>query len=61
MEMFKKITAGYVIQTFRKNKEGLFVCTNQEFVASDQVEYQDGQENFIDPPEFYEYQPFNMM
>ena len=59
MDKFNKITVGFVIQTFEKNAEGKFVCSTQEFVAGDQVDYEDLDGNPIDPPD-YEYQPYNM-
>ena len=59
MEKFNKITVGFVIQTFEKNAAGEFTCAKQEFIAGDQVDYEDLDGNSIDPPE-HPYQPFNM-
>jgi len=59
MNKFTKITVGFVAQTFEKDDKGRFVCTRQEFIASDQCDYEDGEGNPIDPPE-HEYQPYNM-
>jgi len=59
MDKFTKITVGFVTQTFEKDDKGRFICTKQEFVAGDQVDYEDGQGNSIEPPD-YEYQPYNM-
>ena len=59
MDKFNKITIGFVVQAFKKNAEGKFVCTHQEFIAGDQCDYEDVQGNLIDPPD-YEYQPYNM-
>jgi mannosyltransferase OCH1-like enzyme len=66
IEKFNKITTGFVIQTYKKNIYGEFVCTGQNFVASDEVEYEyedaDGNiEQFTenDIPS-HEYQPFEM-
>jgi len=56
---FNKITTGFVIQTFQENAEGKFVCTEQEFIAGDQCDYEDAEGNPVDPPD-YEYQPYNM-
>lgn len=39
--MHKKITTGFVIQTFVTLPNGTHVCTGQEFVAGDQVDYED--------------------
>ena len=60
MEKFNKITIGFVIQTFEKNTNGKFICTAQEFIAGDQVDYEDVDDNPITPPE-HKYQPFNMI
>lgn len=59
MEKFTKITVGFVVQTLEKNDKGDFVCTGQEFIASDQCDYEDAGGNPIDPPE-HRYQPYNM-
>jgi hypothetical protein len=59
MEKFTKITTGFVVQTYEKNSAGEFVCTSQEFVAGDQVDYEDAEGNSISPPD-HRYQPFNM-
>jgi hypothetical protein len=59
MEKFTKITVGFVTQVYEKNSEGKFVCTSQEFIAGDQVDYEDAAGNAITPPE-HEYQPYNM-
>ena len=59
MEKFNKITVGFVIQTFEENTAGKFICTKQEFIASDQVDYEDQDGNPITPPE-HPYQQFNM-
>jgi len=59
MDTFTKTTVGFVAQTFKKNDEGRFICTHQEFIAGDQCDYEDAQGNPIEPPD-YEYQPYNM-
>ena len=38
--VFRKFTTGQVVQTFEE-KKGKYVCTDQEFVAGDQVDYED--------------------
>ena len=58
MEKFNKISDGFVIQTFEKNDDGKFVCTEQEFIAGDS-DYETLEGDPIDVPE-YQYQPFNM-
>jgi len=60
MDKFNKITVGFVIQTFEKNAAGKFVCTKQEFIAGDQVDYEDAEGNPITPPE-HPYQQFRMI
>ena len=59
MEKFNKITVGFVVQVFEKNADGEFICTSQEFIAGDQVDYEDAGGNAIEPPE-HPYQQFNM-
>ena len=59
MDTFKKITAGFVVQTFQKADAGRFVCAGQAFVAGDQCDYEDGRGNPIEPPN-YEHQPYLM-
>ena len=59
MDKFNKITVGFVIQTFARTPEGNFVCTGQEFIAGDQVDYEDAKGRPIEPPE-HKYQPYNM-
>ena len=59
MEKFTKTTVGFVTQSYEKNTAGKFICTGQEFIAGDQVDYEDFGGNTITPPE-HDYQPFNM-
>ena len=59
-DMFTKTTVGFVVQTFRKNSKGRYVCSHQEFIAGDQCDYEDVQGNAIEPPDC-EYQPYNMV
>jgi hypothetical protein len=59
-DLFTKTTVGFVIQTFRKNSKGRYICTHQEFIAGDQCDYEDIRGNTIEPPD-YEYQPYNMV
>jgi hypothetical protein len=53
--MFKKITEGYVVQTFADSGK----CVRQEFVASDS-EYEDENGNPIHPTN-EQYQPYDMV
>lgn len=57
MAKISKITYGFVIQTFdtKTNK-----CTKQEFVAGDQVDWEDGIGEPIEANLDCEYQPFVM-
>jgi hypothetical protein len=59
MEKFTKITTGFVVQPYEKNSAGEFVCISQEFIAGDQVDYEDAEGNPITPPD-HRYQQFNM-
>ena len=59
MEKFTKITVGFVTQSYEKNAAGKFICTDQEFIAGDQVDYENTDGDTITPPE-HDYQPFNM-
>ena len=52
----RKITYGHVTQIF--NDDGK--CIEQEFVAGDQVEWDDENDEFIPTP-VHEYQPFHMV
>jgi hypothetical protein len=56
---FNKVTTGFVVQKYRKNSTGKFKCTHQEFVAGDDVQFENTKGNSIEAPE-HEYQPFNM-
>lgn len=56
---FNKVTTGFVCQKFKKNKSDKFVCVQQEFVASDDVQFENIKGAPIEAPE-HEYQPFNM-
>ena len=60
MDNFVKITEGWVQQYFEPNKDGVFVCTSQEFVAGDECYYEDDGGGVIESPE-YKYQPFDMV
>ena len=51
-----KITHGFVTQTFQDEK-----CVEQEFIAGDQVDWEDENGDGITPPGCYEYQTFHMV
>ncbi len=60
IDKFIKITAGFVCQTFERNADDKFVCTDQMFIADDQCDYEDTNGNALkDAPEC-EYQPYEM-
>jgi hypothetical protein len=60
MKKFTKITTGFVAQAYEKNSAGEFVCTSQEFVAGEQVDYEDANGNSISSPD-HRYQQFKMI
>ena len=47
MKKHKKITTGFVIQDYITFPNGTSVCRNQEFIAGDQVDYEDEQGNNV--------------
>jgi len=62
--MHKKITTGFVIQTYEKIN-GQYVCIDQQFVAGDQVDYEDSDgghlvDGFDIDSDQEVYQPFDM-
>ncbi|MEN6383639.1 MAG: hypothetical protein ABFD79_00405 [Phycisphaerales bacterium] len=59
MNTFIKITTGFVVQEFKKNSAGKFVCTGQAFIAGNQVDYEDEKGNSINPPD-HQYQQYKM-
>lgn len=46
-------------QRYRKDKSGKLICIHQEFIAGDEVQYEDSKGETIRSPE-HTYQPFNM-
>ena len=56
---FNKITTGFVIQKYRKDMAGKFTCIHQEFIAGDDVQFENLKGESIEVPE-HEYQQFNM-
>jgi len=56
--MFKKITTGFVIQDYDDDGK----CLSQEFVAGDDVTYEDEDGDIIFSPDIPEdYMPFDMV
>ncbi len=62
MKTHKKITTGFVIQDYITLPDGTMVCQSQEFIAGDQVDYEDmdGEPVKIDTSKEV-YCPFEMM
>jgi hypothetical protein len=56
---FNKVTTGFVVQKFRKDNIGKFKCIHQDFIAGDDVQFENVKGESIETPE-HEYQPFNM-
>ena len=58
---FKKITVGFVVQTYIKNQHTKEAkCVDQEFIAGDQCDFEDMEGETIDiQPHIY--QPYNMV
>ena len=56
---FSKITSGFVVQKYRKDSDGKFQCIWQEFVAGDDVQFENSKGDSIDQPN-HDYQQFNM-
>lgn len=61
MDKFTKITIGFVCQTYKKNAEGIFVCTRQEFIAGDQCDCEDMEGNPLESIPEHAYQPYDMV
>ena len=59
MDNFVKIVNGWVQQYYEPNKDGIFVCTSQEFIAGDNVYCENDGGNVIDQPN-HKYQPYGM-
>jgi len=60
IDTFIKITVGFVHQTFEKNADDKFVCTEQAFIAGDQCDYEDiNSAPLVNVPE-YEYESYEM-
>lgn len=60
MDKFNKITTGFVVQQYEKNTDGEFVCVGQEFIAGDQVDYEDVKGEPLGQVPEHKYQPYNM-
>jgi hypothetical protein len=56
---FNKVTTGFVIQKYRKDGKSKFRCIHQEFIAGDDVQFENIKGESIETPE-HEYQQFNM-
>ena len=60
MDNFVKIVNGWVQQYYEPNKDGVFVCTSQEFIAGDDVYCEDDGGKVIEPPE-HQYHSYEMV
>ena len=60
IDKFVKITVGFICQTFEKNADSKFVCTDQEFIAGDQSDYEDINGNPLENAPECEFQPYEM-
>ena len=56
---FNKVTTGFVVQKFRRDNTGKFTCIHHEFIAGDDVQFENVKSESIEAPE-HEYQQFNM-
>ena len=59
MDKFTKITTGFVVQSYVRIDDGRSVCTGQEFIAGETVDFEDSEGNAISAGD-HVYQPFNM-
>ncbi len=50
MNNFTKIVTGWVKQYYEQNEDGVFMCTSQEFMAGDMIEYEDDFQEPVEPP-----------
>jgi len=57
---FNKITVGFVVQRYHRDNKGKFKCIDQEFVAGNDVQFENAKGQTLEQPE-HEYQPFNML
>lgn len=60
MDKFTKITTGFITQSYEQVESGKYVCIHQEFIAGDEVQYENANGDSITPP-MHDYQPFNML
>jgi len=61
MKEHNKITVGFVIQNYITLPNGSMICQNQDFVAGDQVDYEDNEGNPVEIDTTKEvYCPFEM-
>jgi hypothetical protein len=62
MKTYNKITPGFVVQTYKILPDGTQVCTDQLFMASDQVDYETLEgEKFVVDTDKEVYCPFEMV
>ena len=56
---FNKVTTGFVVQKFRNDGTGKFRCIHQEFIAGDDIQFENVKGKSIETTE-HEYQQFSM-
>ena len=56
---FNKVTTGFVVQKYHRDNTGKFTCIHQEFIAGDDVQFENIKGESTESPE-HEYQQFNM-
>ena len=61
MEKFVKITVGFIQQTFERDADGNFVCTDQAFIVGDQCDYEDMNGDPLKEIPEHEYEPYEMV
>ncbi len=61
MNKFVKITVGFIHQTFERDSDGNFVCTDQAFIAGDQCDYEDVNGDPLKEIPEHEYKPYEMV
>ena len=60
-DRFVKVTVGFVHQTFERNADGQFVCSEQVFIAGDECAYEDKDGEALKEVPEYTYQPYEML
>jgi len=61
IEKFVKVSVGFVCQTFERDADGKFICTEQAFIAGDECTYEDVDGEPLPEAPQYAYQPYEMV